>query len=340
MALFLSALTLFGLGGCKKKPVDTDPSGPISGGTVDKTDPDAPKTIRSRDIAEFYASFFLETRWTAAERRAFTFRIEPDETGAPVAEETGSGLRFPADDALLNALQAVVEETGLAARNGVYRVTAGLAPEYQACDLRIVYASGEVLWFTVNNDPTALWSEKIYDVFAAWFAAQGDASLFPAAETAPVTALSLFFTENGRTLIYETEDGEDAAALLQRTVYDEAARKTVGENSAARPEDFGQTVSALFARYDLSRRYAFSAFDHEAGDYGNHDKGYYGMGDRPAGETDAEDLSLTLHLGYEDGETIQIETRKPSEIEGMRAMLRELFAYLDAVTGVDPADLP
>ena len=128
MAVLLSALMLFGLGGCAGKPqngLEPEPE-PISGGTVDRTDHDAPKVIESKDMSEFYTSFYLRDRWTAEERHTFQFQVNQDDGGTLTASEYHSGIRFPADQELLTALQEVVDQKNLAAMNGVYKVTAGL----------------------------------------------------------------------------------------------------------------------------------------------------------------------------------------------------------------------
>ena len=114
-----------------------------------------------------------------------------NENGVLTASEERSGASLPADAALLTALQNVIDEYDLAQFNGVYRVTAGLPPEFQERTLRVEYASGETLSFTENNEPEALWAERFYEVFADWFAANGDESLRPAKETSLLTRLDL-----------------------------------------------------------------------------------------------------------------------------------------------------
>lgn len=167
MAALLCFSMLFGLFGCNK----TD-----AGGRIDQTDHDAPKVIQSKEITEFYASFFLAAHETADGKHDFLFRIETEDDILTASEEA-SGLSRPADETLLTALQEVIDEQALVSQNGVYNVTAGLAPGHQKCELHVTYASGETLRFTVNNDPRAAWAEGIYDAFAQWFSEQGDDSL-------------------------------------------------------------------------------------------------------------------------------------------------------------------
>lgn len=155
----------------------------ICGGKTERTDPNAPKQIESKEITGFYSSFYLDSRWSVNNSHRFRFSISADGEGRLNAFEELSGLKAPCDLELLKALQAVIDSEGLAAKNGVYRVTAGLPPEYTDCCLRVNYASGESLSFTVDNDPHGLWAVKIYDTFADWFREKVDDSLLPARET-------------------------------------------------------------------------------------------------------------------------------------------------------------
>ena len=87
------------------------------------------------------------------------------------------------------------------------------------------------------------------------------------------------------------------------------------------PEDYYEEITGIFARSDLVVKYDFSYFDHGAG--------CYGMGSMtPADEEpDSDSAALVLYIEYESGKTISIDTKKASEIEGMRTLLAELLAY-------------
>jgi len=141
----------------------------ICGGTTKNNDPDAPKVIESTEIVGFSVAFFLAERWTEEEDHRFDFQIKPDENGVLTAYEQYSGIRCPADETLLNALQEVISQNNLAAMNGIYEVTAGLPPEYNARRLEVEYASGEKLYYTVDNDPYETWAVQVCDVFVDWF---------------------------------------------------------------------------------------------------------------------------------------------------------------------------
>ncbi len=302
----------------------------ISGGTTDRTDPDAPKEIASKDIAEFDAAFCVVTRWTSEEGNFFHFRIAEGEDGALTASEEYLGIGLHADAELLAALQEIVDRFGLAEMNGVYRVTAGLAPEYQEGALKIRYASGEELEFTINNDPYAEWAEAMYDAFAAWFAEKGENALYPVRETSPVEELRLMFLEGDAYLFYDTVGSDGGERRLYREVSDADGD---AEAYAPLPEDFGARLAQIFDSCELVRRYDFSEYNRDAGNYSMHEEGYFGMGGMGPGdgEEDSEGSALTLHVTYESGNRVYIDTKKPSEIEGMRGMLAELAEYCDSL---------
>ncbi|MBE7003537.1 MAG: hypothetical protein E7425_04515 [Ruminococcaceae bacterium] len=325
MAALLCLLSLLGLGGCKK-PAAAPPEEPISGGVTNRTDYNAPKTITSKDIAELDASFLLETRWKSEQRdNSFHFTVKPDAQGVLTASEEVLGISCPADGALLTALQEIVDRYKLASWNGVYRVTAGLAPEYRPGGLNVRYASGETLAFTTDNDPFAEWAEAFYDAFALWFAEKGDDSLYPK-EDSQVVDFRVEYTEDERYFRYL---GVDVSAELAVSGEAHLLCRDDGESKAyvPFPADYYEQITAILAKYDLVRRYNFSWYDHAADNYGNHDAGYFGMGPGADGEPDAETLELILSADYESGEKIRIETRKASELAGMSPLLAELDAY-------------
>ncbi len=330
MAVLLSLFTFLGTGGCTQEQEYT------TGGTTNKTDPDAPKVIQSKDITEFQASFFLANRWSGEEENDFQFQIQ-EENGVLTASEKIRDIRARADEQLLKDLQAVIDKYDLASMNGVYEVTAGLAPECQEREFNAVYASGETLKFTINNEPYARWAEDIYDVFAGWFSAQGIDALLPAKETSPVTRIRFVLQEDGIMRSYsgvnvQPEDALDGETyLLNGEIYDLEKEKEILDEYLLFPPDYFERITEILAGYDIVTKYDFSRYDYEKRNYGNHDNGYFGWGDQPAGEEDSEDLLLTLHLEYESGNRINIDTRKASEIEGMRPVITDLLEYYDSL---------
>ena len=326
MAALLCASLLFGLGGCTKPVSILDPE-PIDGGTTVHTDANAPKVIQSKDIRAFFANFYLYHRWRGDEERFFEFEIKLNDEGTLTATERNSGASLPADADLLTALQEVIDKYNLAAKNGIYEVTAGLPPEFQESTLRVSYESGESLTFTQNNNPEAKWAEAVYDVFAAWFSAHGDDILQPDRETSLLNRLDIRSVEGSIYLDYcginvnekDAIDGE--TYLLMWSVWDDEAQQLLAKEFILFPEDYYERVTEILAKYDLYLKYEQS--------WPSHDDGYYGMGDESLheGEEDREDRRLDLYGEFESGNRFSIETKKESEIEGLQPMLDELYEY-------------
>ena len=309
---------------------------PAPGGLIERSDHSAPSVIKSRDITSFQAVFYLNTRVTAKGHHNFRFQVKKDAAGVLTASEEISAISRPADAKLLAALQGVIEQRKLAQENGVYRVTSGLPPEYQPCSLQVNYASGEVLRFTSDNNPFAQWSQEFYDIFAAWFAEKGEDALYPEKETSLLTRLVMEFTEGGRLARYSgvKVPGEMAVAgethLLNKYVFDTRAQKAIEDAFLLFPQDYYERVTAIIAATDLVRNYDFGDFDHRAG--------YYGMGNKATAgdEPDSDRLSLELSLEYASGRRLTIETKKPSEIEGMRPIIRQLLDYHESLFKREP----
>ena len=261
--------------------------------------------------------------------------IKSDDKGVLTACENVYGVSSPADQELLTALQQVIDDYGLASVNGVNKVTSGLPPEFAPCRFRAGYGSGEMLQFTIDNDPYSQWGEDIYDIFAAWFSAKGINTLYPKEETSPLTRFMFIFNDGGLTIEYGTWNvKEDQAVdgetfLLERSVYNTESFEDISNEYIPIPDGYFGTLDGIIKKYDLLRKYLFSYYDHDADDFGNHDRGYYGMGDKTTAdkEEDSPDLSLEFFVQYESGERMRIETKKKSEIDALRPALDEILAY-------------
>lgn len=164
--LVTALLCLVGLTACKEEPA------PICGGVTDNTNPDAPKVIESKEITDFYAFFWLDAHLSAEEKHIFEFTASQNGEIVTISE-TNSAFSTETAKEFMASLQNVVDSHNLAENNGISKTTAGLAPKYQPCTVKITYASGETLSFKINNDPDSLWAEDFYAVFTNCFAAKG-----------------------------------------------------------------------------------------------------------------------------------------------------------------------
>ena len=321
-ALFCASMVL-GFCGCGK----TAQTGEKTNGP----DYSAPKIIKSDEISGFYADFFLGNRWTATDSHNFCFRIDADENGVLTVHEDVLQISHPADSEIMASLQDVISENKLSEMNGINSVTASLAPGYQRCSVTVDYISGEKLQFDVNNDPHAQWAEDVYTVFADWFAQNGNSMLYPKAETSPIESFVLKYKDDNQSLRYRTNVKvfeETESVFIEKTVYDILTDKTVSSITVPASNDYYKDIAEIIDSCNLVRNYDFSRYDHYAKDYGNHDRGYYGMGTRTdADEKDADNLLVNIYIKYQSGKTINIKTSKTSEIEGMKPLLAELVEY-------------
>lgn len=309
----LLCAAILGLCGCTPRPE------PIVGGTTDKTDPNAPKSIASHEITAFSASFYLRGEWARGQSsRLYTFTVSV-ENGVLTAAEPTLGVTKPADDALLSALDETIRAYDLMEQNGVYRVTAGLAPDYQACSVEALYASGETLRFTVNNDPEAAWAKAVYLLFADWFAQNGDDSLLPPQTTGTVTDVTLQQNEDGVYLWYcgvnvQEQDAIDGERhLFRREIMD--ANGSWQTDYVRFPADFYDRVTGIVAAYDLRAFDPFSVL--------------YGMGRSDSDPGDAP--ALALHMEFDDSHWMQIDTSDEADLAALRPLLMDLVAYFDSL---------
>ncbi len=340
MAGVLSFTLLMGLFGCQKEPEPVIEPEPVDGEGINQTDYNAPKVIKSKEITDFYTSFFQSNRWTSSKSHEFEFQISSDENGALTASELVSGSAVPADETLLQEVQEIIDRNDLVKKNGVYEVNYSLSPEFQKCTLTANYASGEKLSFTDLNDPYALWSEELYDVFAQWFFEKGNDALLPEKDTSPVTRIQFSFEKDFINHDYSIVHVSDEKAIdgdaypLNCMVYDMKKGETVSDEYISVPDDFYEQITEILVPYDLVTKYYFSSYNHQKDDYSNHDEGYFGWGKKPAEEEpDEEGTGVSLYLEYEDGKHIGIETRKASEIEGMKSMINGLSEYYASLFG-------
>ena len=86
----------------------------IDGGNTKSNDPNAPKEIKSKDIADFHVNFYLHNRYSEEEKYGdnhfFDFSVKKDESGVLTAYEDERGISYPADEYLLEELQDVIDE--------------------------------------------------------------------------------------------------------------------------------------------------------------------------------------------------------------------------------------
>ncbi|MBR1885027.1 MAG: hypothetical protein IJ812_01350, partial [Schwartzia sp.] len=257
------------------------------------------------------------------ENQFYTFTVKKDDSGVLMASArsgnaTDGDVSRSADEKLLTALQSVIDERHLAGENGVYRVTAGLPPQFQKCHFDAGYASGEKLTFTKNNNPDAEWAREIYMAFANWFAERGDASLLPPGQSfGPIKDFSFAWTEDGKKTrcapvhVQEEKAIDGERLLLGKSVYDVEAKQSLSREYTLFPEDYAERIREILSAHDLR------AFDYHSVFYKKRKK--------------EEHPALEIHVNFTDGSHLYIDVSDATDIEALRPLTAELAAYHDAL---------
>lgn len=256
-----------------------------SGGTINKTDYNAPKEIKSDKLVSFSVGFFHEGDYGKEGDRYYTFIVKSDDNGKLMLQDDDTGEnRIEVDEAVLNDLQEIIKKYKLVEQNGYNKITAGLPPQFDTCYLEAVYDSGEYISFKENSDPGAEWTGEIRDYFAKVYADHDDDRYLPPKETEKVVQFELtfkdgdkgyFIREHDTYLTLEEFDYLSSEMLLEtRTeatskLYEELS-KLVSETNLkefANEESFPDNV---YDDYEIPQYYDF----YVKYEYGNVIKGY------------------------------------------------------------------
>jgi hypothetical protein len=286
----------------------------IDGGNTKSNDPNAPKEIESKDIADFHVNFYLHNRYSEEEKYGdnhfFDFSVKKDESGVLTAYEDERGISYPADEYLLEELQDVIDEHKLVLKNGDYDVTAGLPPECGPVRFEVDYESGEKLQFTEDDLNSADWEEAIYDVFAEWFSDNGIDDLYPQNGTYKVSRIHFQYIEDGIDI--EIDDikvrEEEAIDGEQNLIFLADNNENDGISLAKKPDDYFDRLTEIVNGSGLYRDYKFHVFD---------DKD----------EDASSDAYLRIYIEYDTGDRIVAETRDKNTIQQERYVVNQLLQY-------------
>lgn len=153
------------------------------GGKIVKTDPKAPKSIKSDDITFFETEFFRNEDDTYRNSGYYRFMLNKDENGSyTISGDKKEALKCETDREFATKLGKLIRDYGLIEQNGKYEVTSGLPPECGPFVLRAEYSSGERLWFTCDGDPDDKFTGAVLDLFAKEFGKHGIEEYLPPKE--------------------------------------------------------------------------------------------------------------------------------------------------------------
>ena len=194
------------------------------GGTVDHSDPNAPKEILSDDLVYFEVSFYryeeVETERDGAE---YHFELKQEDGKCILSEDECYKISCEVDEKVFAETQKIIREYDLIAYNGTDRYTRGIVAEYGPFSLSAEYASGESLYFHMNIDPNEDWTWAFLKYFRRVFAEHGFTELTAPEELYVVDRFDFSFNEGDVIYDYGTilMPGTDAdyATSLYRRIY-------------------------------------------------------------------------------------------------------------------------
>ena len=122
------------------------------GGTVDHSDPSAPKTIASRVVTSVETLFRVYDP-LSLETNAYWFEFRRLDDGTYQLSLRDGARAVIAGEDTATALRHIMDRFGLIAMNGTDRVTQGLPEDFQPIFLNADFEGGEHLHFCVNGYP-------------------------------------------------------------------------------------------------------------------------------------------------------------------------------------------
>lgn len=199
--LFLAIIVIMCVGGavllvgCQQNQTLSSSEEVITGGKEDHSDYDAPKEIKSEEMISFETNFFRYGDYVYEKDRSYRFKMTKSEDDIfIITEGYDEKLKCETDGTFPAKLQQVIREYNLVSLNGISKQTYGLPEEFAPCFLSAEYASGEKLYFYMDNDPEAEWSGAILDLFSGEFGNHGIDDLLPPKEESMMTRFSLEYS--------------------------------------------------------------------------------------------------------------------------------------------------
>ena len=169
--------------------------GAICGGIVNRSNNNAPKTIKSETLLSFSTHFFLYGDFGREFDSFYAISVVKTDTGKMILSESGHKITCETNTEYLNGIQALIKKHNLASINGMDKHTGGLPAEFQPCYFCAEYDSGEKLYFSIDNNPNSPWGSDILELTKEEFSRNGITALNPPPEMEKITRFILSYTK-------------------------------------------------------------------------------------------------------------------------------------------------
>ena len=227
----------------------------MCGGTVDNSDPDAPKVFESKTIVEFSVHCGCHNRIFGTGFEFVDFSVEKERECGPFIL-TARGYRLETDREFLDRIQEVIDKNKLTSYNGIARYTQGLPPEYQPYNLTAVYDTGEKLHFYIKGEPHSNWCLDLRKVLCNELARHGIEDMLPLREDLNVERFDLTFQEWPLKTMYATITlGDDIPGERPvhyfKNVWNYETNESEGFVTIRIPDDFYARITELAEKTNL-----------------------------------------------------------------------------------------
>jgi hypothetical protein len=178
----------------------------MPGMRTDRTNNNAPKVIYSKNVTEFWASFYYDDPYSFSPSGFEDVSLQQQSDGTYLLKLTRYPETAEVDESVAAGLQNIIEKHDLPKLNGHSVQTAGLPPSAGEYFVQVVYDSGEKISSSGNGTDVPLrWDEFVPDMigyFDEVFASLGiESSSCLSPENTQICELELswdFFEDNDR----------------------------------------------------------------------------------------------------------------------------------------------
>lgn len=226
-----------------------------TGGKVDKSYR-ASTEFKSTTIVGLRATFYHYGDGYDYWESSYRFLIDNfDGKNVDIEESRCFKAKITVDRSVLDGVQKILEKWDLLKMNGTDEHTSGLPEEYQPYYFRVVYDSGEELYFSENNDPRSPWTWELVTYMRDVFARNGHPEVV--APPSPVEDFSFHFGDGKMSYWFAPmtvfDEHENPYEALLVSVHGSEEGKDDGVFYCKLDEGIYQKVADLIIEYDLRK---------------------------------------------------------------------------------------